>query len=123
MSEDLDFLKEIIDEFLVDAAALSGAIDAGLAALEREPKTLAGVEAKHIASGGIGGSQGSVVIAVQGPDDAVKKAIAVAESVKGEPAVEALMGECDDCPYETCAYHGLAEGERPDWLRKNGKVK
>jgi two-component system, chemotaxis family, sensor kinase CheA len=44
MSEDLDFLKEIIDEFLVDAAALSGAIDAGLAALEREPKTLAGVE-------------------------------------------------------------------------------
>jgi hypothetical protein len=86
-------------------------------------ETLAGVEAKHIASGGIGGSQGSVVIAVQGPDDAVKKAIAVAESVKGEPAVEALMGECDDCPYETCAYHGLAEGERPDWLRKNGKVK
>ena len=79
--------------------------------------TLAGVEAKHIASGGIGGSQGAVIIAAQGDDASVKKAIAAVESVKGEPAVEALKGRCDDCPYPSCAYHGMAEKDLPAWLQ------
>lgn len=80
-------------------------------------ETLTGVEAKHIASGGIGGSQGAVIIAARGSDDAVRKAIALVESIKGEPPVEALNGRCADCPYQTCAYHGLSEEDLPAWLR------
>jgi hypothetical protein len=85
-------------------------------------KTLADVEAQHIASGGIGGSQGAVVIAVRGPDAEVRKAIEAVESVKGEAPVEPMMGKCEDCPYEPCVYHGKTEDELPAWLRQNGKV-
>lgn len=81
-------------------------------------QVLAGVEAGHIASGRIGGSEGAVTVAVQGDQAAVKKAIAVAEAVKGEPPVQALKGQCDDCLYENCAYHGRKEGELPEWLQK-----
>jgi len=78
---------------------------------------LSGVDALHVASGGIGGSEGAVTIAVQGDDEAVGKAIAAAESVKGEPPVQALKGQCDDCLYENCAYHGRAEADLPAWLQ------
>ena len=81
-------------------------------------QVLAGVETGHIASGGIGGSEGAVTIAVQGDPAAVKKAIAVAEAVKGEPPVEALKGQCDDCLYENCAYHNSKEADLPGWLQK-----
>jgi hypothetical protein len=84
-------------------------------------QTLADVEAQQIASGGIGGSQGAVVIAVEGQAAEVKKAIEAAESVKGEPAVEPLKGRCDDCPYEVCAYFGMPEEELPLWMRRDGK--
>ena len=80
-------------------------------------ETFANVEAKLIAAGGIGGSQGAVIIAVRGEEAAVKKANEAVEAVKGEPPVDALKGHCDDCPYPTCAYHGLAEEDLPNWLR------
>lgn len=90
----------------------------GLVTTEIEAlRILADVEAKHIASGGIGGSEGAVVIAVQGTDEQVGKAIAIAESVKGEPSVPALKGRCDDCPYDICAFNGKKEEDLPDWLR------
>ncbi|MFH1567275.1 MAG: hypothetical protein ABIL09_04685 [Gemmatimonadota bacterium] len=78
---------------------------------------LSAVEACHVASGGIGGSEGAVTIAVQGTESAVRRAIDLAESVKGEPPVPALKGQCDACPYENCAYHGRSEDELPAWLR------
>ena len=81
-------------------------------------KTLSGVtETQLIAAGGIGGSQGAVVIAVKGDEATVKRAIHAVESVKGEPPVEALKGRCDECPYETCAYHGVKEEDLPEWLQ------
>ncbi|MDP6776273.1 MAG: hypothetical protein QGI83_05880 [Candidatus Latescibacteria bacterium] len=79
--------------------------------------TLAGVEAKHIASGGIGGSQGAVIIAAKGDEASIKKAIEAVEAVKGEPPVEARKGRCEDCPYPSCAYHGMAEEDLPAWLQ------
>ncbi len=48
---------------------------------------LCGVQAWHIASGGVGGSEGAVTLAVEGPARAVKEACELAESVAGEPAV------------------------------------
>jgi hypothetical protein len=48
---------------------------------------LAGVEAWHVSSGGIDGSEGAVTLVVEGPPTAVDKAIGLAESLAKEPAV------------------------------------
>ncbi len=46
---------------------------------------LAGVNARHIASGGIGGSEGAVVLLLEGYEDDLAKAWDICESVKAEP--------------------------------------
>ncbi len=48
---------------------------------------LAGVEARMIASGGIGGSEGAVVLLIEGTEKSVDKAYAIVESVKGEAPI------------------------------------
>ncbi len=48
---------------------------------------LAGVRATHVASGGVGGSEGSVVLALTGAESSVKKAFDFVSALKGEPAV------------------------------------
>ncbi len=77
---------------------------------------LAGVEAKHVASGGIGGSEGSVVLVALGEAAQVGKAIEIVEAIKGEPPVKALKGTCEACEY-ACKFHGMKEEDLPDWLR------
>ena len=46
---------------------------------------LANVHARHVSSGGIGGSEGAVVLLIEGQGDDFDNAIALLESVKGEP--------------------------------------
>ncbi len=48
---------------------------------------LAGVRAYHLASGGVGGSEGAVVLAIEGDEDRVEKAFDLIKSIKGEPPV------------------------------------
>jgi len=48
---------------------------------------LAGVQATHVASGGIGGCEGAVALVVEGTDEAVRRAFEVVEGVKGERPV------------------------------------
>jgi hypothetical protein len=48
---------------------------------------LAGVEATHVASGGIGGCEGAVALVAEGTDEAVQKAFEVIERVKGEKPI------------------------------------
>ncbi len=48
---------------------------------------LAGVKATHISSGGVGGSEGAVVLSVEGEEHAVAQAFELVKSIKGEPAV------------------------------------
>lgn len=48
---------------------------------------LTGVHAVHAASGGVGGSEGAVVIALEGSDATVKRAFELVKSVKGEPPI------------------------------------
>lgn len=48
---------------------------------------LAGVDTWHVASGGIDGSEGAVTLALEGPRAAVDEALALVESVSGEPPV------------------------------------
>ena len=48
---------------------------------------LAGVKATHIGSGGVGGSEGAVVLSIEGDEEAVDKAFELVKSIKGEPPV------------------------------------
>ncbi len=48
---------------------------------------LAGVRAYHLGSGGVGGSEGSVHLSLEGDEERVEKAFELAKSVKGEPPV------------------------------------
>jgi len=81
-------------------------------------KILFDVEAKHVASGGIGGAEGSVVLVIMGEDDAVRRAIALIESIKGEPPVRPMKGTCAICRY-ACRFAGTAEADLPAWLQRS----
>jgi len=79
-------------------------------------RTLADVEAKHVASGGVGESAGSVVLVIEGKEANVKKAISIVESIKGEPPLEGFKGTCKACPY-ACKFAGSEVEDLPPWLR------
>ncbi len=49
---------------------------------------VAGVRARLVASGGIGGSEGAVVILIEGYKENIDRAIQAVQAVKGEPNVE-----------------------------------
>jgi hypothetical protein len=49
---------------------------------------LAGVAVRHVASGGIAGSEGAVVLLIEGSKKNVAKAWDIVQSVKDEPAIE-----------------------------------
>lgn len=48
---------------------------------------LAGIDASHVASGGIGGSEGSVVMHLEGDEDSIERSLETISRVKGEPAI------------------------------------
>ncbi len=79
-------------------------------------KILTGVNSKHVASGGIGQSAGTVVIVAEGAEDNVKKAISIIEKIKGEPTLPDFKGTCKTCRYK-CIYAGKDQSDLPEWLR------
>ena len=48
---------------------------------------LAGVKAYHIGSGGIAGSEGSVHLSLEAPEEQILKALEIVKSIKGEPPI------------------------------------
>jgi len=79
---------------------------------------LFGVKATHVASGGVGGNEGAVILAIDGEDEAVKNCIEFLEAnVKGEPAVPGNKGVCETCNYRNCRYCGMKAEELPAWLK------
>lgn len=95
-------------------------------------KSLAGVDAYHVGSGGSADMQGSVTIVVEGETRSVEKAIEIVESLKGEPPLTPRKEICEICrvaspvqpkDYKTqdfpphCAYAGTKEAELPAFLR------
>jgi hypothetical protein len=80
-------------------------------------KILADVKAVHVASGGVGGSEGAVILVISGEDANIKKAMGLIESIKGEPAVKPLNSKCEDCPYN-CVFKGKEQAGLPTWLTK-----
>ncbi len=94
-------------------------------------KILTGVETHHIASGGVSGSEGSVVLAVEGSKEGVAKTIRLVDSIKGESSLHFRKGICETCEHfaptqpdfdgsiypKYCHYQGKKEEEIPPYLR------
>jgi hypothetical protein len=95
-------------------------------------RILAGVESHHVASGGNHGSEGAVTLVAEGSPPMVEKAVAIAQSVKGEPSLETRKGICETCvpssPAQSkgyqmdpavrrCQFQGMTEQELPEYLR------
>lgn len=58
----------------------------GLVVTEIEAiEVLTGVTATHVSSGGVGGSEGAVILALEGSENAVRTAFEMIEGIKGEP--------------------------------------
>lgn len=85
-------------------------------------RILANVEATQVAAGGIGGSEGSVTLVIAGEDSDVQKAIELIESIKGEPPIRPLKGDCESCNYPGCKFCGRKSEELPAWLRQQEEL-
>ncbi|MDD5475002.1 MAG: hypothetical protein PHU03_00635 [Syntrophales bacterium] len=78
---------------------------------------LFGVEAVHFASGGYGGAEGCVTIAIEGDDVDVNECIDfIEEKIKGEPPLKAVKAPCSTCPV-LCSFQGREEADLPPYLR------
>ncbi|MGI5838516.1 MAG: hypothetical protein ACOX8W_02525 [bacterium] len=58
---------------------------------------LAGVDAVHFSSGGVGGSAGAVTLAIEGEDENVREAFELIKSIKGEPPLADAKRPCAEC--------------------------
>jgi len=75
---------------------------------------LAGVRAYHIGSGGVGGSEGSVHLCLEGDEEKVEQAFELAKSVKGEPPVSLpdtfFLSSAADYNYDAAAQLATLKG-------------
>ena len=80
-------------------------------------ETLFGVYAVHFASGGWGGAEGCVTLAVEGPDAKVNKCLKfIEQKIKGEPPLPAAKSPCRTCGM-VCNFKGKDLKQLPDWLK------
>jgi len=89
------------------------------------------LRAVHVGGGGMMQSQGSVVIVAEGDKEKLDRAIALIESIKGEPSLQPKKSACTNCvptvmilnddgvrkEVKYCRYQGLTEKELPEFMR------
>ena len=95
-------------------------------------KILTGVDAFHVASGGINGSEGSVVLVAEGDQKVMNGTIELMESIKGEIPLDFREVVCETCaegsqlppkppdapgPRVGCQFLGKKREELPPYLR------
>jgi hypothetical protein len=98
------------------------------------------VTAVHVGGGGVNGSEGTVVIAVEGEKAELDRAIEFYEGIKGEPPLESQKALCFNCLPTTpslmkskaeqftnsekrqCIYQGRSEDELPGFFKRQGPM-
>ena len=65
------------------------------------------VHAVYAGGGGFGGSEGSVVMVVEGEKDRIDRAIDLIESIKGEPPLQPRKSLCETCFPSTPAMNAV----------------
>jgi hypothetical protein len=68
------------------------------------------VEVIHMASGGMIGAEGSVVLQISGDEGGVEELIEIVKGIKGEPPLNVPVRTCPTCDWPTCPWKGK---ERP----------
>jgi hypothetical protein len=63
---------------------------------------LSGAEATPIAAGGLGGAEGSIVLALEGKDPQVRKALKIVRGVKGAQLPVLNLPDCETCKTDHC---------------------
>jgi hypothetical protein len=81
---------------------VSGRIITEIEALE----SFADVMVRHIASGGVGGAEGAVVLSVDGEEKEVEKALTKIRSVLNEKSPPIYEHECATCTWKACPWVG-----------------
>jgi hypothetical protein len=94
-------------------------------------KILFGLDAVHVGGGGVSGSEGTVVLVATGEQEALDRAIAAINTIKGEPPLATMKAACATCvpttpallttaaqqapkePKNSCVFQGKAEAELP----------
>ena len=95
------------------ACVADGMVFTELDALE----SLFDVEAVHFASGGWGGAEGCVTLAVEGLDASVNKCMKfIEQKIKGEPPLPALKSPCKTCSIP-CTFQGKDLKQLPGYLK------
>lgn len=64
---------------------------------------LTGARAVHVASGGVGGSEGAVTLVVEGTQEQENNTVTLLKAIKGEPPVPVWKKKCSDCLFR-CKY-------------------
>ena len=72
---------------------------------------LSGAEAAPIAAGGVGGAEGSVVLAISGTEEQVRIAFEIGSSVKGAQLPAPHILDCEVCRRHGCHFS-------PDWSER-----
>ena len=89
MREAVEFLAgRSVDEALGDKVGLMPMLGAKVVTEITALEILYQVEAKCIGAGGVVGSEGAVVLVIDGEETQVKKAMAAIKEIKGEPSVQ-----------------------------------
>ncbi|MBI5967001.1 MAG: hypothetical protein HY882_03965 [Deltaproteobacteria bacterium] len=65
-------------------------------------KILSGARATPIAAGGLGGAEGSVVLALQGTEREIQKALEVTQTIKGAQLPTLNLPDCQTCTNPNC---------------------
>jgi hypothetical protein len=96
-------------------------------------KILTRVDARHVASGGASGSEGSVALAAEGSKEKIRQTIRLVESFKGETPLNFRKGICEICVHASpaqpkdydasafpkfCQFQGKKEEALPFYLQK-----
>ncbi len=99
-------------------------------------RILFGLDAVHMGGGGVGGSEGAVVVAAEGEKGDLDRAIALIESIKGEAPLRTKKSICANCLPTTpsvllspeaqfaekesrhCMFQGKKEEDLPPSLRR-----
>jgi len=76
-------------------------------------RLLFGLEAVHVGGGGVSGSEGTVVLVATGEKEALDRAIAGVEAIKGEPPLTTMKAACATCVPTTPALLTTAAEQAP----------
>lgn len=88
-------------------------IPCGLLPIKADPiteiqalKMLTGVEAIPIASGGVGGAEGSLMLVIKGEGKEVEETMKLVKEIKGAKLPEVGMPDCQICHFPGCYFGG-----------------